>query len=241
MAENTYFETPLSRLGRSELIATISIFLFRIKFPDLFKDFFLTIIKNETVFDQYQIVIILSLGLTFGLIINLVVEFSRIFITTILWGEPKFKIIKRLSKINKTISELIDETKKEIDDYEKKEKKEHPNRHYFKHPEKPIIFYNLVRTLGNRYSKICHTDSAEFLFRLSAYFIAYSVVLFIIAFCLLLPSNYNAFIFLSFGFCSFGFLFLLYSSYKSYQRLIELMELALKEAAQPNNVYDRIV
>ena len=179
MIENPTIESAFTRLGRTELIAALIILLIRIKYPDEFINVFSKTLNKTGLLFEEQIIIIISLALTLGLLINLGAESAKIFFNTKKYNRSKCKKIIEILKDAFNEENKIDQIKDELKIKFKPRIKNNPYEHYFKNPENKIIFYNLVRTIGNRYSRICYTDLPEYLFRLSAYYMIYYIILII--------------------------------------------------------------
>ena len=77
MKPGLILESPLLKLGRSELIATLTIFLLHIKYPGFFNNLIKEIFQEELSL-QLKLPIIFSFGLIFGLLFNLAVESTEV-------------------------------------------------------------------------------------------------------------------------------------------------------------------
>lgn len=238
MVENPYIESPFTRLGRTELIAMAIIILIRLKYPDDFINIFQTMLNTTDMSYQIQIVIIISSALTLGLLINLGIESTKVFFNTRFYFKSQSK--KKIEMLKDTFDGkyTITEVKTELNIKFEPKIKNNPYEHYFKHPEDKIIFYNLIRTIGNRYSRLSHTESPEYLFNISAYFTVYYFILIGLLLIILPKINIILVDMVILSLLGLYIFFFWYSSHITFKRLDELMELALIEIVRDKNVFE---
>lgn len=209
MVENLQIESSLLKLGRSELIATIIIFAIRIKYPDIFSNLLQDVYPYMTSF-ELQIPIMIILGLIIGLFINLGTESAEVFILlNFFW--KRYKLEDEYQMIKEKIGDIPTYSP------------------YFDFKEKHLVYYNIIRTIGNRYSKNCDTILAENRYRHSAYFMVYGFIFLISLFILLIPPDYNPIIILIIIGFIVAIIMLFYSAHQSFKRLKELIHLAVVE------------
>ena len=252
MAKSYQLENPFVKLGKSELITTIAILLFRFKFPSEF-NYIYSSFTHGSIPDELQFVIILMLGLTLGLLFNLVVESADITIVNFLYGkkimkQEKTKIeeivyrICRFFKVTKVKNKIDNGSEKSINDlieYYKNKDSNWKYHHYFIMKENHFIFYNLVRTFGNRYSKICETDSAEKRYKTSAFFSVYGGFFILILIMLLKPPIIDFINLILIVCCLIGILFFFKGAAVTVRRLSEFMMIVLEELDKVDNVFEK--
>ena len=158
MVETLKLDSSLSKLGKSELITAGLLTMLRIKYPiiftTIFKDVF-SISPNEV---ELQFIAILGIGFISGLMINLFTESSEIFINSTVYSFINYRFSK---KRNNDEEEEWFNLNTIAKDYKSKLAKTEKYSPLSKFHEPSLVYYNLVRTLGNRYSKQCDTVLAE--------------------------------------------------------------------------------